>query len=801
MKPRWRKVLDDLTEHPGRSLLVVASITVGLFAMGMIITVYIGLKTDMPGSYVQVNPANIQVKSAGFDQDFVDHIQNLPQVKDALGQWVAGMRVMTGPDQWSEINLTAVDDFSKKDIARLQVIEGKFPPDNHEIVIDSGKFADLNASIGDTIQIKTASDTIRSFKVVGIVHDLTIGSASGGGGYFTAPIQGYITKDSVKWLGMNDDFNQLLVTVKGDPNDASHIRSVADDVLDEFDQNNITTISSVTRLQTEHPTLTYVDAIASILIVIGFLVLFLSGFLITNTISALLNQQVQQIGVMKTVGGNNRQIDMIYIVLILAYSLIALAISIPTSNLAGFWMLEFLAPRINYNVLGHRMFPAAVIVQVVTALIVPQIAGAVPIVRGTRISIREALNGNILNQPVENNFIYKLLTKIRGISRPLLISLRNTFRQKTRLILTLATLILGGATFISTFNVRGSIDAYSDGIQKYFIADVNLAFNQPYRISRVTEDIQQIPGVSTVEGWASADAEVLQKNDKPGESIELLGPPIDSKLLEPTVIKGRWVEKGDRNALVVNELFEDYYPEIQIGDTIRLRVNGEDSDWVVVGVFQFAGKSSGLIAYTGYDYLAEVTHQVDKSAVFRIVGNIPNATLEQQDELGKQIEAMMDEKGYNISDVRAGKSLQKSVSDGLNILTTFMQIMAILMALVGSIGLTGTMSLNIMERTREIGIMRAIGASDKIIMNMVILEGLLIGIIGCLLSIIVAVPITKVLSDAFSIAIFGSSSIFVYQPNGVIIWLVLQAVLSILASVVPARNAARLTIREVLAYE
>ncbi len=214
-----------------------------------------------------------------------------------------------------------------------------------------------------------------------------------------------------------------------------------------------------------------------------------------------------------------------------------------------------------------------------------------------------------------------------------MISLRNTFRHRIRLILTLTTLVLGGATFISTFNVRGSIDAYMDRIRKYFIADVNLTFNEPYRMERVIEDAQKIPGVVRVEGWASANAEILGENDMPGESIQLLGPPADSQLIQPTVLTGRWILPGDQNAIVVNELFETYYPSTQIGDTIRLRVNGEEHDWIVVGTFQFAGKSSGLIAYANYDYLAKITHLVGKSYVYRVVSDIKDPTNSQQTEL------------------------------------------------------------------------------------------------------------------------------------------------------------------------
>ncbi len=94
-----------------------------------------------------------------------------------------------------------------------------------------------------------------------------------------------------------------------------------------------------------------------------------------------------------------------------------------------------------------------------------------------------------------------MFARVRGFSRPLLISLRNTFRQRLRLALTLLTLSLGGAIFIASFNVRFSIENYVDRLGRYFVADVNLTFDQPYRIERVTHDLQQVPGVERVEGW------------------------------------------------------------------------------------------------------------------------------------------------------------------------------------------------------------------------------------------------------------------------------------------------------------
>ena len=140
-------------------------------------------------------------------------------------------------------------------------------------------------------------------------------------------------------------------------------------------------------------------------------------------------------------------------------------------------------------------------------------------------------------------------------------------------------------------------------------------------------------------------------------------------------------------------------------------------------------------------------------------------------------------------------------SESLDILISFLLIMAVLTAIVGSMGLAGTMSMNVLERTREIGIMRAIGATDLEIIRMVLVEGLLIGIISFGLSIIIAIPFTYWLSAIVSNATLETPIQVYFTSTGYFIWLGLVIILSVLASVLPARNASRLTVREVLAYE
>jgi len=124
-----------------------------------------------------------------------------------------------------------------------------------------------------------------------------------------------------------------------------------------------------------------------------------------------------------------------------------------------------------------------------------------------------------------------------------------------------------------------------------------------------------------------------------------------------------------------------------------------------------------------------------------------------------------------------------------------------LTALVGSISLTGTMGMNVMERTREIGVMRAIGATDRQVMKLVLTEGLIIGLISWFIGVLLAFPISYLMSYIINMSIFGVTGEFSFTATGFIIWLGIVLVLSLVAGIIPANNAARLTIREVLSYE
>jgi len=805
MRPRWRKVISDLWGNRTRSLLVVASIAVGLFAIGIIATMYVVMTEDMSAGYYAINPANIHADTGLFDQDMVEHLERMEEIRQAQGAREFSLRLLGQSGEWVTLAMKTVPDDWEESLNQVILLEGSWPPEEGQVVLEFSKIPNAgDLAPGDRVTVELPSGKKRELLVSGIVLDQTMGAFEGGGaGFFTAPLTGYIHADMVESLEQPYPhlYNALYVTVASGEDDLGHIENVASLVREELEDGNVEVISTFARRSYDHPNRTLVDAIVGILFVLGLLVVFLSGFLITNTLQALMDQQREQLGVMKTVGARRTQISGIYLALIAVLGLIALAIALPLANAASFGILQFLAGEINVMPGAPRLIPIVAGLQAVLALLVPLVAGFLPIWQGTRISVQEALSGIRVSSAQGQGFFDRLLSGIRSLSRPMRISLRNAFRRKGRLVLTLITLTLGGAIFIATFNVQVSMNKQIDGIIQYFLADVNLVVERPYRIAKMQGELAAVPGVRRVEGWAAARSELVLPDGSAGESVQLLAPPAETNLVTPNLIKGRWIQPGDTNAIALNDSFLSSNPELDVGDTVLLRVNGKDTEWEIVGFFRLAGKVSGLLAYGNYDYLSELIGQPNQALVFRIEAEPSYLEQYSQERLVQEIEAHLRERGVVIAEINTGQYLSNTASESFAILTAVMLMLAILTALVGSIGLAGTMSMNVMERTREIGVMRAVGASNTILMQMVIAEGMIIGLVSWLLGSLLAFPITKVMMESLTRALFDAPSDLGFTPTGFILWLGAVIVLSVLASVMPARKAARLTIREVLAYE
>jgi putative ABC transport system permease protein len=372
-------------------------------------------------------------------------------------------------------------------------------------------------------------------------------------------------------------------------------------------------------------------------------------------------------------------------------------------------------------------------------------------------------------------------------------------RRKTRLALTLFTLVLGGAIFIAVFNLWASFDQAMINVQGYFLADINIPFGRSYRLEEVASIAQGVTGVSSVEGWAGYGGTLIMDREKAGTQIVFTAPPSTSTLIDPVITAGRWLKPGDENAVVVGNYLLMMFPDLKVGDWLTIEMDGKETRWKIIGTYVITGNVGVPYLYVNYEYLTKLIGTPGQVYSVRILTNRHDAAT--QERIRDQVEALYEERGIQFGTSQLGSEFIANQKSQTDIFVYFMMVMAVLIAVVGGLGLMGTMSINVLERTREIGVMRAIGASNFDIQSIVIIEGMAIGLISWLISVLVSVPITAILCYGVGVGILTAPLPPVYNPQGIIVWLIGTLILATIASALPARGASRLTVKDTLAYE
>jgi putative ABC transport system permease protein len=157
--------------------------------------------------------------------------------------------------------------------------------------------------------------------------------------------------------------------------------------------------------------------------------------------------------------------------------------------------------------------------------------------------------------------------------------------------------------------------------------------------------------------------------------------------------------------------------------------------------------------------------------------------------------------GFEVSGAQTAQQINTSNELMFTIIVAVLVLMALLLAAVGGLGLTTTMSINMLERIREIGVLRAIGASNMSVRQIVLAEGLVIGALSWGIGTLLSLPVSAFLSDQVGLALLKVPLNYQYSLVAAVVWFFALMLIAIAASLGPAKNAVRLTIREVLAYE
>ncbi|MDF2568993.1 MAG: acidobacterial duplicated orphan permease [Sporomusa sp.] len=804
ISPRWRKVLADLWGNKLRTLLVVLSITVGVFSVGMVYSSYLMFERDLALSWKTASPASASVYADPFDEELVDSIRSLRGVKEAEGRRNVDLRVRTASGEWRQMFLTAIPDYHKQKVNLVRSQSGAWPPGDGDVLLERSSLTEFGATAGGSIQVETSAGRKRTLKVTGIVYDSSqIPSLFSGRSY------GYINMDTLEKLDEERRLDQVNFVVEPwvfQGKETTPIEAIGRRAWSKLEQGNTTVFWLQVNKPGEHPLQGVINALIMLLTVLGVLSLLLGTFLLVNTVSSILTQQVRQIGIMKAIGARRNQILHMYLILVGAYGVLALTIAAPLGALAASVVTGFMSQVFNFDSGGLELPPKVVILEAAAAIIVPILAAIWPIWRGTGITVREAVSdyglGSVAAKGLLDVWIDKLIERLKRLPRPVLLSLRNTFRRKWRLGLTLVTLTIAGTVFMAVFSIRASLYSTLDDALDYFRYDVSVGFTQNYRATRIEHEVLKVPGVKAAESWGFSSGRILrderkQSEDDASKNVFILAPPVSTTMIQPKIIEGRWLVSGDESALVVNTEALKESPQLKVGSQAVIKVGSRKLRFIVVGIAK--STLTGPIVYAPYPWFTGAIQEAGGARSVQIAAQ--SADPQEQSSLGRKLEEHLKKNNLRVQNVDITWEQKQRIRSQFDILTIFLLLMAVLLAVVGALGLMGTMGINVLERTREIGIMRAIGASGVAIGKVVVVEALCIGVLSWLLGAILSLPIAALLSYQVGMLFLQSPLAYSFSFLGVGIWLALSILLSIFASLMPAWKAARLSVREVLSYE
>jgi len=813
----WSKAARDLRREPTRSVFVVLAIAIGIAAFGTVLSSYAILVRELNRGYLDTHPASAVLRTDKVDDALLAQVVKRPGVAEAEARRVLRGRIKAGPAEWRSLVLFVVKDYGDIRISRLVPQAGAWPPATGEILIERDALQVARARIGDSVTLRTAEGWERTLVLSGSVHDVGQAQAR-----MENVVYGYVTVDTLALLGEEPYLDQLTLVVADNRLDEAHVRSVADSVRTWLESEGHPVERVDVPMPGRHPHADLMGVLLLAMAAFGLFALALSGILVVNLLTALLAAQVRQIGVMKAVGGTRWPIARVYLAQALLLGVAATVVALPVGIWGSRMLSRYLAVFLNFDIASFAVPAWVYLLEALAGLLVPLLAAWYPVARGTRIPVREALaDFGVADSVFGTTAFDRALVSVAGTTRPLLLALRNTFRRRARLALTITTLSAGGLFFLSALNVRASLVRTIDRLFDSVRYDLTVGIGSLQPLETLERAVRKTPGVLRAEGWVATEATLAPIDGSPaaGDSapkphsvgqatghgaaaqsldrFTLIALPAGSDLVRPEILEGRRLRQGDTNALLVNNTLAARDARFRVGGEVTLRLGHAQSSWQVVGVTR--EPFSPAVGYIPLGRLEELVGHPGMVSSLRLV-------LERKDpDSIRAVKARLDQ-NLEREGVRAQSSLSNAdrrvgFDEHMRMIYVFLIVMSAVLAVVGGLGLMTSMSLNVLERRREMGVLRAIGASPRAVWLIVVAEAVTISTLSWALAALAAWPFSRTLADVLVRDLFRTGLDFVFEPLGLLVWLSVSVLLAAAASLVPARHASRGPVSESIAYE
>jgi putative ABC transport system permease protein len=803
MSTLWQKVFADLWLAKSRSLLAVLSIAVGVFCIGTLFGMLDLQLAKMDAAHQLSQPSHINLilrSDAG--------LAVLAKIKAMPG--VAGVDTMTqlsvqfrrpGEVEWRPATLMVRADYQQQRYDKTMLQTGDWPSAN-DLALENLSAQATGLQIGEQLEFETPTGS-QVLMIKGVVrHPFVKPPKFGGQVHFFTDAAG-----GERFGVAANTFRQLLVQISA-PYSVEQARAVAGNIRALLAEQGIPVNVSLLQDPQRHwgrPILAGVNGVLQIMALAG---LALASVLILNTVSAHLTLQIQQIGVMKALGASAFAIAKIYVMEVLLLALVAVLLAIPPALAAGYYSSCGLLALFNIDCGGFVFSPRALLLMLCGGLLAPLLAALGPILRAAGLPVRVALaNYGLGGEGSDSRSVVWLERHItRYLPTMYAVALGNLLRRKARFLFTQSVLLIAGIMFLLLMSLIASLNLTLDQEMARSRFAVRLGFTVDQNARKVVDIAGSVPGTDKVEVWQRLPIELSQQGatlrQKGALGVQMLALPADSQLYQPLIEAGRWLQAADAgHKVVLLSADTARLNGVQVGDYLDVGIGPKSQAWQVVGLYRWllAGNFAVEPVYAPLETLRELTQQTDMASYALLAADISNPDQEAAylQLLRQRFQAQAIK--LDVYTTQAKLEQRQFTRNQFNPVLGTLFGLAAMLAVVGGIGLSGALAIEVLQRTREIGVLRAIGAHSKTVFRLFMLEGLLHGLIAWALSVPLAYLLAKPVAQELGQTMLGIALDFAFDWWAVAYWLGIVLVLALAAAYWPARQAMGLTVRECLA--
>ncbi len=808
------KLRRDLRATWSRLVLMVIAIAVSLTVFGGVFYAWTVMGRETGGAYMSTQPASATILlDEGIRADrmvaIASEARTRPGVIEATartqftGEVEVDGRLLEIPLQ---VFVAAPEDPLR--MAKFFVEQGSWPPSPGDVFIGRDSLGLLGVAVGDSLTVEGPSGPL-PLRVSDTVYDPSLSpSAQEQTG------RGYLSTASLTAAAGPVVLDQLKIQV-ADPGqttpsrDRDAVEAVAGEVGEWLEREYGLAIREIqVPPPYAHPHQWQADALLLALLAGGAAAVLLSTILVANMLNGLFTQQIPQIGILKAIGARSRDIGRLYLAMTLLVSAAATLFALAPAVLIGRALLNNVFAFLGIQATSLDAPWSAYAVILTAGLGLPPLMAIVPLVRTSRTTVRAAIDHRGLgSNPSGAAGMLARLSRMDRLDRGLLMALRNTIRRPARFLLTMGLLASAGTVFVAGVSLSAGVAAIEQEQNEQRTWDVDVQLASPALMDDLAGLLDQVPDISRIEGLTVLPAGVRGTGqiaitrtypDQGHGRVSVTAVPGGMTMFTPPkLLEGRWLNPGETGAVVVNQVARNNaLPNIGAGATVQLLVGGRPTTWRVAGIAE--EKAGGSTVYATAEGLAEATGRPQAVNQLRIAtGSHDEPT---RAAVADAVDQILTRAGMEVQ-AAASISRREAISAGhLGPLITIVLAIAVAMGVIGTIGLASTMSTNVLDRTREFGVMHAIGARPERVRRIVTAEGVFLALASVFAAVIPTLGLTALLGAGLGDLFFSAPLPFRISVPAIAIWTAIAIMGAVIATEAAAGRASRLTVREALAY-